>query len=156
MIPALPGELPASVTSLSDEDTLGIGRMFARRISRGDIVLLFGDLGSGKTKFVQGICSGFGVEEPVVSPTFTLINIYNARNGDGRLLRIHHIDCYRLESTGEADRIGIGELFGGDGICLVEWPQICLPLLTGPYWKIELERGDSENIRNIRIENCRR
>ncbi len=144
--------IPTVLTSDSEEDTLLIGTKVGQRLQRGDIVALFGDLGSGKTRFVQGICNGLAVDEPVVSPTFTIVNQYSGRNGDHRNLTIHHIDCYRLKTTDDVVDIGVDEIVSSDDISLIEWPQLVLPLIRGFYWKITIDPGDLENQRIIKIE----
>jgi tRNA threonylcarbamoyladenosine biosynthesis protein TsaE len=138
------------MVSQSETDTLDAGEEFAGSLEPGDIVMLFGDLGAGKTKLVQGICSKLGVNEPVVSPTFTLINTYTGKkNGD--TLPLFHIDCYRLSDTDEAVHAGVEDCFREDAIAFIEWPEICLPLVNGPYWHVEMIRGHTENIRHLRI-----
>ncbi len=104
--------------SSSVDETIAQGKEFAEELSAGDVVCLDGDLGAGKTHFVKGIASFFGVkEEQVTSPTFTLINEYQGS------IPIYHFDCYRLESEKEALEIGAEEYLFGDGISIVEWPQ---------------------------------
>lgn len=144
--------IPFVTASDSEEHTVHLGERFAGELRRGDIVALFGELGSGKTRFVQGICGGFHVEEPVVSPTFTIINQYAGRNGDRKAITIHHIDCYRLKKTDELIDIGVDEILSSDGISLIEWPHLVLPLIRGRYWKVVLEVGDQENRRIVSID----
>lgn len=104
--------------SFSVDQTITLGKKFAKELSPGDVVCLNGDLGAGKTHFVKGIASLFGVnEEQVSSPTFTLINEYNGS------IPIYHFDCYRLENEQEAIEIGAEEYLYGDGISIIEWPQ---------------------------------
>ena len=104
--------------SSSIEETIQFGRDFAAQLQPGNVVCLEGDLGAGKTHFVKGIASFFGVnEDSVSSPTFTLINEYNAETP------IYHFDCYRLKSEQEALEIGAEEYLYGDGISVVEWPE---------------------------------
>jgi tRNA threonylcarbamoyladenosine biosynthesis protein TsaE len=138
------------IQSFSEKDTLAAGREFSESLEPGDIVALFGDLGAGKTKLVQGICSGFGVGEPVPSPTFTIINLHTGSRKEKKVL-MFHIDCYRLSNTEEAVQAGIEDCFRDDGIVLIEWPEICLPLFNEPYWRIDMGRGDQENIRYMHI-----
>lgn len=103
----------------SVEETLALGAAYALDLKPGDVVALDGDLGAGKTHFVKGVASAFGVAEAdVTSPTFSLIQEYNAHG-----LRLYHVDAYRLERESEAIQIGLDELLYGDGICLVEWPE---------------------------------
>ncbi|MCG8374833.1 MAG: tRNA (adenosine(37)-N6)-threonylcarbamoyltransferase complex ATPase subunit type 1 TsaE [Balneolales bacterium] len=99
-------------------ETIQFGAKFASGLNPGDVVCLKGDLGAGKTHFVKGIASFFGVKtEQVQSPTFTLINEYSGT------LPIYHFDCYRLKNEREALEIGAEEYFYGEGISVVEWPQ---------------------------------
>ena len=104
--------------STSIKETIQFGRDFAAQLKVGDVVCLEGDLGAGKTHFVKGIASHFGVKEDAVnSPTFTLINEYSGETP------IFHFDCYRLNSEQEALEIGAEEYLFGDGISVIEWPQ---------------------------------
>ena len=102
------------VTNSSDE-TLAFASRMATYLKNGDVIALFGELGSGKTCFTQGVCKGLGVSEPVTSPTFTLINEYS----NSRM--IYHFDFYRIGSEDEIYGLGYEEYFYGDGICLIEW-----------------------------------
>jgi|GEM_PF-7037256 len=101
------------------EETFLLGEKISKHLRAGDIILLYGDLGSGKTTFVQGVCRGLELpkEFPVRSPTFTLINEYQAKH------MINHIDLYRLESMEEIENLGLEEYLFGDGITLVEWSE---------------------------------
>lgn len=101
----------------SAEETLQLGEKIGKLLVPGDIVLLFGDLGSGKTTLTQGIAAGLDVEkgEYVRSPTFTLINEYRGR------LPVYHIDLYRIGSHEELEQLGLEELFFGRGVAIVEW-----------------------------------
>lgn len=104
--------------SSSVEETITFGKEFAKELKIGDVVCLNGDLGAGKTHFVKGIASYFGVdEERVNSPTFTLINEYHGS------IPIYHFDCYRLESEREAFEIGTEDYFYGKGVSIIEWPK---------------------------------
>lgn len=107
-----------TILSSSIEETISIGRDFAKELKPGDVVCLKGDLGAGKTHFVKGLAAYFGVEEDQVSsPTFTLINEYKGTTP------VYHFDCYRLKNEQEALEIGAEEYFYGDGISVVEWPE---------------------------------
>ncbi|MCP9291126.1 tRNA (adenosine(37)-N6)-threonylcarbamoyltransferase complex ATPase subunit type 1 TsaE [Gracilimonas sediminicola] len=104
--------------SSSVDETIQIGFEFGKQLTPGDVVCLAGDLGAGKTHFVKGVASFFGIEpEKVSSPTYTLIHEYS---GD---TPVYHFDCYRLKHEQEALEIGAEEYFYGDGVCLVEWPE---------------------------------
>ena len=111
-------DLNTPFRSKSVEETIRAGSEFGKQLSAGDVVCLTGDLGAGKTHFVKGVASHFGVDpNKVHSPTYTLINEYH---GD---TLVYHFDCYRLEHEEEALEIGAEEYFYGDGVCLVEWPE---------------------------------
>lgn len=113
-----------STISHSVEDTIQAGYEFAKDLQRGDVVCLEGDLGAGKTHFIKGVASYFGINaEKVNSPTYTLIHEYFGT------IPIYHFDCYRLQSEQEALEIGTEEYFYGDGISLVEWPKKIYDLL---------------------------
>ena len=105
-------------TTSSVDETIRVGFEFGKQLNVGDVVCLDGDLGAGKTHFVKGVASFFGIKpEKVSSPTYTLIHEYS---GD---ISVYHFDCYRLNHEQEALEIGAEEYFYGDGVCLVEWPD---------------------------------
>lgn len=104
--------------SFSEKDTFLIGKQFGTQAKAGDIYLLHGDLGVGKTVFTKGFAEGLGIEEPITSPTFTLIQEYM----EGRL-PFYHFDVYRIGDVEEMYDIGIDEYLSGDGVCLIEWPS---------------------------------
>lgn len=104
-------------TSDKAEDTLNIGAAFAKELKAGDTVALYGGLGAGKTVFTKGIAKGLGIDNEVVSPTFTLLKEYE---GDSKL---YHFDLYRIEDEEELEHIGFYDYLGRDGICVIEWPQ---------------------------------
>lgn len=104
--------------STSVNETIRIGFEFGKQLQAGDVVCLDGDLGAGKTHFIKGVASYFGVDpEKVNSPTYTLIHEYSGS------IPVYHFDCYRLKSEQEALEIGTEEYFYRDGVCLVEWPK---------------------------------
>jgi len=106
------------VTSHGEADTFSFGRTLAAGLRAGDIVLLRGDLGAGKTVLARGIAVGLGVPaEEVRSPTFTLVNPYQGR------LPVYHLDLYRIERAADLDELGLEEIFGGDGVAIVEWGE---------------------------------
>ena len=104
-----------SMITNSAEETLAFGRRFAKYLKDGDVIALFGELGSGKTCFAQGVCNGCGIHDAVTSPTFTLINEYTNSH------LIYHFDFYRIGSEDEIYGLGYEEYFYGSGICLIEW-----------------------------------
>ena len=105
------------VLTSSEEETASEGEALGRSLRAGDVVLLYGDLGAGKTAFVRGLARGLGAsDEDVSSPTFTLIQEYRGR------LTLYHVDLYRLESR-EADDLGLDDLIGGEGVVAIEWAE---------------------------------
>ena len=105
--------------SHSPEETLHLGKSIGSSLISGDIILLFGDLGAGKTRLTQGICNGLGLEKDtyIRSPTFTLINEYQGR------LPIYHIDLYRIDSHEEIYSLGLEEILFNQGITIIEWAE---------------------------------
>lgn len=112
----------------SHEDTLNLGKKIGAVLEPGDILLLEGDLGAGKTTFTQGLAEGLGVDEFVNSPTFVIINEYFSGH-----LPLYHMDLYRLEDESQLYDLGVEEYFFGNGVCVVEWPDIAMPLLPETY-----------------------
>ena len=107
-----------SFISNSFNDTMDFGESFSSKLDSGDILLLFGDLGSGKTTFVKGLLKGFDFKLEVTSPTFSLVNEYEASK------KIIHIDCYREKDINRWINIGIIDYFNSDSIVVIEWPEI--------------------------------
>lgn len=122
-----------TVISHSSGETFNIAKKFAQQLEPGAVVTLYGDLGSGKTTFVKGICKTFEVRDNVSSPTFTLINEYSGR------LPIYHFDFYRIENLHEIWQLGCEEYFQGDGICLIEWAEKVEELLPEKRIEIRLQ-----------------
>lgn len=118
--------------SHSEAQTRRLGARLAEFLEPGDVLALIGDLGSGKTRWVQGVCQGLGVEEPVVSPTFTLVNEYRGR------WPVYHIDLYRLANPGEVSTFGLEDYLYGAGITLIEWADRIEDLLPPQYLAVEL------------------
>lgn len=134
-----------TVTSSSLE-TIRVGRAFASSLKKGDVVLLIGELGSGKTHFVKGVALGMGIsEEEVMSPTFSLVHEYQGK------LPIYHLDCYRLKNGSEAEEIGLEEYLYGEGVCLIEWPGVIQELLPPQCHSVEIKHID-EKKREISIQ----
>lgn len=133
--------------SSSIEETILFGKQFAERLQPGDVVCLEGDLGAGKTHFVKGIASYFGVNPTEVSsPTFTLINEYHGSSP------VYHFDCYRIKNEQEALEIGSEEYLYGDGISVVEWPKKIRNLLPPKsVWVTITHKG--EHKREITLES---
>ncbi len=111
--------------SHSAEETRNLGKKLSACLKAGDVVLLEGDLGAGKSEFARGVARGLGISGPVPSPSFTILNAYD----EGRI-PLYHFDWYRLESVQEIYEMGMEEQLGGDGIALIEWSgraKECLP-----------------------------
>lgn len=138
------------IISHSPEETIEYGKKIASELKKGDIIVLTGDLGSGKTKLTEGILTYFGLEKEISSPTFTIVNEYNTENLD-----IYHFDVYRLEELEEFTAIG-GEEYFEKGACIIEWGEMIEELLPQEYTKITFSRSlENENIRNLKIEKLK-
>jgi tRNA threonylcarbamoyladenosine biosynthesis protein TsaE len=118
--------------SHSEAQTRRLGARLAALLEPGDIVALTGDLGSGKTRWIQGVCEGLGVTGPVVSPTFTLVNEYQGR------WPVYHIDLYRISNVAEILTLGLEDYLNSDGISLIEWADRASDMLPESYLIIEL------------------
>ena len=132
----------------SEADTLSFARQLSPMLAPGDTVLLFGELGAGKSVMARGIARGLGVRGPMPSPTFTLLAPYVG--ADGR--KLYHFDLYRLNDPEEYYAAGLDEFVGGDGVAVVEWPQMA-DLETTPALEITIDRVDGSDARRIEIEN---
>ncbi len=134
------------LVSRSPDDTMNFGRMLSKKLSAGDIICLFGGLGSGKTVLTKGIAEGFGFKkQEVVSPTFVIIREY-AR---GRL-PLYHFDLYRLRSFRDIQALGYEEYFFGEGVSVVEWPEKLGCLLPKEYLRVDIGII-SENSRKLTL-----
>ncbi len=130
--------------SKSREETLAFARAYAQTLRAGDVVLLDGEMGAGKTVFAKGIAEGLGIDEEVTSPTYAYMNDY-----DGRLF---HYDCYRIEDYRQAESLGLADYFDMGGICLIEWSQNIAPLLPKTVKRVAIRKVD-ENTRAIEYES---
>lgn len=135
--------------SFSPRDTWELGKRLGKEVRPGCVICLDGDLGAGKTVFTQGFAAGLGIEEPVNSPTFTILKQYE----DGRL-PLYHFDVYRIGDISEMDEIGYEDCFYGDGVCLVEWPSRIEELLPEHYMSVTIERAPEKGFdyRKITVE----
>ena len=132
--------------SHNENETLSFGKKLASFSKKGDILVLTGELGSGKTKLTEGILTYYGLEDEISSPTFTIVNEYVKDNA-----RIFHFDVYRLEDSSEFYAIG-GEEYFENGICIIEWGEIIQDALPKDYIHIQFERNDvDENTRILNI-----
>lgn len=138
------------IESNSPDETYALAKKIGKLASPGLILVLEGDLGTGKTVFAQGLAAGLGISEPVSSPTFTIVQVYT----DGRL-PFYHFDVYRIGDPEEMDEIGYEDYFFGDGVCLIEWGSMIQELIPDRAIHIliekNLERGFS--FRRIGIED---
>ena len=131
----------------SEEETKKFAKEFAKKLKVGDVIVLTGDLGSGKTKFVEGVLSNFGLENEISSPTFTIVNEYKKDD-----INFYHFDVYRLEDSDEFYAIG-GEEYFEKGICLIEWGEMIEDVLPSKYIKISFKRNlEEDNKREIYID----
>ena len=125
--------------SRSPEQTRQIGTRLGQALQAGDIICLQGDLGAGKTTFVQGIAQGWGSMDAVSSPTFILVNVY--RGADGK--QLYHLDAYRLDSELEAEELDLNTMLA-QGPLLIEWPERMQNLIPGEHIWVNLEYVDQE------------
>lgn len=133
--------------SKNEGETIEIAKKIASKLKKGDIIVLSGELGSGKTKFTQGILTYFGLENEISSPTFTIVNEYTSNK-----INIYHFDVYRITDIDEFYEIG-GEEYFNKGICIIEWGEIIKDALPKEYIKINFEKDENnENIRILKIE----
>lgn len=124
-----------------------LAKKIASQVKPSDIIVLSGDLGSGKTKFTEGFLKYFNLEDEISSPTFTIVNEYNTNK-----FNIYHFDVYRLEDIDEFLAIG-GEDYFNNGVCIIEWGEIIEDILPLDYTKIIFSRDyDNDNIRYINFE----
>ena len=117
----------------SAQETRAAGERLAKALRPGDVLLLRGSLGAGKSELTRGIAGGLGIAEPVTSPSFTILNVYES----GRI-PLYHFDWYRLESPEELYELGLQEYLGGDGIAVVEWPEKCEDILPETFLEIRI------------------
>lgn len=138
-----------AITSRSEEETRLAGEALAATLSPGDVVLLRGELGMGKTVFARGLAAGLGVDpKEVRSPSFTLVNPYHGR------LPVYHIDLYRIDSPGDLDELGLEEILGGAGVAVIEWSERLGPYRPQACIEVRIEdRGASR--RRITVADAR-
>ena len=129
--------------SHSENDTMNFAKKLASKLKVGDVVVLSGELGAGKTKFTEGFLSYFGLEKEISSPTFTIVNEY--KNKD---INIYHFDVYRLEDVDEFYAIGGDEYFNS-GISIIEWGELIKDALPKDYIEIVFHKDDNDE--NLRI-----
>ena len=133
-------------TSHSSDETMEFASKLASKLHIGDVVVLSGELGAGKTKFTEGFLKYFGLDKEISSPTFNIVNEYKKDD-----IKIYHFDVYRLEAVDEFYAIG-GEEYFSSGICIIEWGELIEEALPNDYIKISFEKDlNDENIRYLNI-----
>ena len=134
----------------SPDETYELGRSIGESIEAGSVIALDGDLGAGKTLFTQGLAAGLGITEPVNSPTFTILQIYDS----GRI-PLYHFDVYRIDDPYEMEEVGFDDYIFGDGVSVIEWPERIAELMEqipDPYTEILITRDDTRGFDFRRIE----
>lgn len=126
----------------SAKETLTLGEKYAKTLKPGDIVLLEGEMGAGKTVFCKGIAKGLGISDEILSPTYAYMNEY-----DGKL---YHFDCYRLKNGAQAEALGLCDYFYADGVCVIEWAQNIAEVLPRNCKRVVIEK--TEDGRKISYE----
>ena len=132
--------------SNSLSDTQNFAEEFATKLKPGDVLCMYGDLGAGKTAFVQGLAKGLLVTDYVNSPTFTIVNEYEGK------IPLYHFDVYRISDSFEMYDIGFAEYIDGDGICVIEWAELIEDILPDSYYKITITKEDDADKRKITVE----
>lgn len=134
--------------SYSYEDTIGIAAEIANIFTGGEFVAMYGDLGAGKTAFVQGIAKALGITNHVTSPTFTIVNEYEGR------LPLYHFDVYRISDPDEMYEIGYEEYVDSNGVCIIEWAELIEDLFPQEYIKITILKDENKGFdyRKIIVE----
>ncbi len=130
----------------SVEDTQALAAELGPLVKAGDLLVLAGDLGAGKTAFVQGLARGLGVTEPVTSPAFILVRTYAGR------LPLVHVDVYRLDHLQEVVDLGLPELVDEEGVAAIEWGDVVLPTLPADFLEVRLEQGENDDDRLVTFD----
>lgn len=139
------------IETSSEKETFDIGERLGKKALSGSIYCLDGDLGAGKTVFAKGFARGLGIDEPVTSPTFTIVQEYS-----GGRLKLYHFDVYRIADPDEMEMIGYEEYFYGDGVCLVEWSELIDELIPDEAVRINISREPlkGDDFRLLEIEGA--
>jgi tRNA threonylcarbamoyladenosine biosynthesis protein TsaE len=134
------------------EETFALGKQIGLEAKAGQVYTLIGDLGVGKTVLTQGVAAGLDIAEPVNSPTFTIVQIYD----EGRI-PFYHFDVYRIGDVEEMDEIGYEDCFYGEGLCLIEWANLIEEILPDTYRRITIEKDLTKGFdyRRITIEQIK-
>mgnify|MGYP001060648844 FL=1 len=121
----------------SERATVEFAKKYSASLSAGDVVLLQGDLGAGKTVFCKGLALGLGIKDEIVSPTYAYMNDYSGK--------LYHYDCYRLSSGAEAEKLGLTDYFGGKGVCVIEWAENIADVLPKGCKRVTIKKISSVN-----------
>jgi len=156
-----PIEIPAFITSSSEEETFTLGKRLSALLEKGSIVALTGRLGAGKTCFVKGIAIGLGISDTVTSPSYTIVSEYEgfltrtAGNKIRESVLVYHIDAYRLGGNSDFSTIGGEDIIYGDGISLIEWSERIEEFIPEYALRvsIEIEPGNTRKISIFRVLN---
>lgn len=134
------------------EETQKIASDFAKTLKSGDVICMYGDLGAGKTAFVQGLAKGLQIHEPITSPTFTIVNEYEGS------LPLYHFDVYRIADSDEMYEIGYEEYIDGDGVSVIEWAELISDILPDDRYEVTVSKDytQDENYRKIEIRKVTR
>ena len=141
------------IDSYSAKETYQIGEEIGRNAKPGSVYTLIGDLGVGKTVFTQGVANGLEITEPISSPTFTILQVYE----EGRM-PFYHFDVYRIGDVEEMEEIGYEDCFYGEGICFIEWANLIEEILPKTYTQVTIEKDLEKGFdyRKITIEEIKR
>lgn len=137
------------IETSNEKETYSFGCKLGEKAKSGQVFTLIGDLGAGKTVFTKGLAAGLGVKEPVSSPTFTIVQIYE----EGRL-PFYHFDVYRIGDVEEMDEIGYEDYIYGDGVSLIEWANLIEEILPEHYTQVKIEKDLEKGFDYRRIELC--
>lgn len=138
--------------TFNSDETFGFAEELAKKAQKGDIYTLIGDLGVGKTVFTQGFAKGLGIDGPVNSPTFTILQVY-----DKGSMPFYHFDVYRIGDVEEMDEIGYEDCFYGDGVCMIEWADLVKEIIPSSAIRITIDKDLSRgtDYRLIKISGDR-
>ena len=118
--------------SAGAEETMALGEKYAKTLKKGDVILLEGEMGAGKTVFCKGIAKGLGISDEILSPTYAYMNEYDGKP--------YHFDCYRLKCGAQAEELGLCDYFYADGVCVIEWAQNIADVLPDNCKKVVIEK----------------
>ena len=133
----------------SSKETKKLGKNFAKVLGKGDVVCLYGDLGSGKTTFVQGLAQGLGIKNRIISPTFIIVRNYRIKNYESRIMNFYHIDLYRVESGRDLEGLGIEEILNdSQNVVVIEWAEKLESLIPKKRTDIKFyyEKNDTRRV----------